>query len=208
MLAVAVGANRSLVGTGGNRFTVYAFLIGSRRQRRSRRSTPLQTSGRDRLRRSAECCRARLSTWDRLRAESHARCRGSPGTWRRCCCRLRRLWRERRDRKQPADRRGRWRTWAWPAWIVGKAFTSVWQSVQPKTLCAEALNLLVVDVQADLLAVLLFDQGRVAMASQAFVVAHLRGRRGLTRFLGRRCLCNCRCAEQHGSKKNQTAAFH
>lgn len=73
------------------------------------------------------------------------------------------------------------------------------------------LELGVVDVQADLLAIFLFDEGRVAMACEAFVIAHLgssfrRGRmllRGCRRRLGRG-----RYGKKQSSKKDQTAAFH
>ena len=71
-------------------------------------------------------------------------------------------------------------------------------------------KLCVVDVQADLLAVLVFRQGRIAVAGQAFVVAHLGRRFGrlLRCRLGRE-LWNRRChQQQQGSKESQTAALH
>ena len=70
----------------------------------------------------------------------------------------------------------------------------------------------VVDVQADLLAVLVFGQSRIAVAGQALVVAHLGGRGRLGRLFGRRLGMKLRSRgcrhQQQGGEKNQTAALH
>ena len=209
VLAVAVGADRGLVGAGGDRLAVHAFLVrveGRRGHAARGHGKFLAVAGAAGLR---ECWRARPSIWDRWRAESRARCRGSPGTWRRWCCRPPPPSRGHRDRRRLADRRDRWRTSGFTGvGSCGKALMSAWQSVQPKTLWMEPLNLASSTWRLICLPFSSFDESRIAMAGQALVVAHLGRSFARLLSLGRE-LRNCRCHyQQQGSKENQTTALH
>ncbi len=209
MLAVAVGADRSLVRTGSNRLAVYAFLVGvegsgghaarghykllsvtgsAGLRNVAVRDLGLRIAGRQNLVHAAVAVLAL--------GDIHV---AGGGRFGMNAAIVSSLLIGVAGGALGLGRRG----------LVGRALHIGVTVGAGEDAVRGSLELLVVDAQADLFAVLLLGHRRVVVAGQAVIVAHLRGRRGgLARFLGRRCLCNCRCEEQHGSKKNQTAAFH